>query len=276
MKKIFKALSLVLILMMMITLTSCQKGKIETVKPSEDFAKLKDKNEKYNKDNIKGYIDIDSIKDDKKIYIYIIRAIAKTEDGKFVDENGNVISDTDSKLEEKKYYIPSYSLDENKDENGNAIYEGFNKDENKYIPITLNTKGGKVLVPNISIGGKIFKGLFNENDERITEINPSHYVLEAKFITYGDAGLIALVCIVIVFLMLALIWGIVSLFRFLPKKKVKTDDKANQSQVIETKKVFTMADIKDDDMMAAALVATIDYHNETGENVRVVSVKQIG
>ena len=36
-----------------------------------------------------------------------------------------------------------------------------------------------------------------------------------------------------------------------------------------------MEDIKDDDMMAAALVATIDYHEETGENVRVVSIKEI-
>mgnify|MGYP003291215999 CR=1 FL=1 len=34
-------------------------------------------------------------------------------------------------------------------------------------------------------------------------------------------------------------------------------------------------DIKDEEMMAAALVATIDYHNETKKDVRVVSIKEI-
>jgi hypothetical protein len=37
-----------------------------------------------------------------------------------------------------------------------------------------------------------------------------------------------------------------------------------------------LEDIKDDDMMAAALVATIDYYEETKQDVRVVSIKQIG
>ena len=37
-----------------------------------------------------------------------------------------------------------------------------------------------------------------------------------------------------------------------------------------------LEDIKDEDMMVAALVATIDYHEETKQDVRVVSIKQIG
>ena len=35
-------------------------------------------------------------------------------------------------------------------------------------------------------------------------------------------------------------------------------------------------DIKDEDMMVAALIATIDYANETKKDVRLVSIKQIG
>ena len=48
-----------------------------------------------------------------------------------------------------------------------------------------------------------------------------------------------------------------------------------QASATKAEKALTMEDIKDDDMMAAALVATIDYHEETGENVRVVSIKEI-
>ena len=45
-----------------------------------------------------------------------------------------------------------------------------------------------------------------------------------------------------------------------------------QPVVVERKSV----EIADDDMMAAVLVATIDYRNETKKDVKVVSVKQIG
>ena len=60
-------------------------------------------------------------------------------------------------------------------------------------------------------------------------------------------------------------------------KFVAPKEKPVQQQASATKaeKALTMEDIKDDDMMAAALVATIDYHEETGENVRVVSIKEI-
>ncbi len=248
MKKIFKALSLVLILMMMITLTSCKK----------ENSKIKPADHQITADNF-IYYDESHSKDD---YVFI----------GYFDGDDKIYLEATADFKYSASYQP--------------IYSKISKD-------------GSVNVPNIVVKGKIFKGLFTEKMEkqddgtekmviddkgnpvltRVTEITDEitkKGVLTVEFITYGNAGLIALVCIVIVFLMLALIWGIVSLFRFFPQKKVKTDDKTNKSQVIETKKVFTMADIKDDDMMAAALVATIDYHNETGENVRVVSVKQIG
>ena len=42
------------------------------------------------------------------------------------------------------------------------------------------------------------------------------------------------------------------------------------------KAVNKMTDINDEDMMVAALIATIDYANETKKDVRLVSIKQIG
>lgn len=168
------------------------------------------------------------------------------------------------------------------DEEKNELYlkstaEGFDKDA-EYQPIySAISKDGKINVPNIIVSGKRFAGLYLDGS-RITEITDKYDCLTVEFITYADAGLTALICIIIVFLMLALIWGIVSLFKFFPtKKKVeKVNATSEAGAPVAAKKAFTMADIKDDDMMAAALVATIDYHNETGQNVRVVSIKQIG
>ena len=99
-----------------------------------------------------------------------------------------------------------------------------------------------------------------------------------KDINIGEAALVAIVCIIIVFGMLAFLWGVVAMFKYVvPKEKEKSaNKKASQSPVVAPQKAFTMEDIKDEDMMVAALVATIDYHNETNEDVRVVSVKQIG
>jgi len=59
------------------------------------------------------------------------------------------------------------------------------------------------------------------------------------------------------------------------KKKNKEVVNATVNQVQEPKKPFTIADIKDEDMMVAALVATIDFANEKKTDVRLVSIKQI-
>ena len=78
--------------------------------------------------------------------------------------------------------------------------------------------------------------------------------------------------LIIVFSMLALLCGIVTLLKFVAPKEKPVQQQASATKA---EKALTMEDIKDDDMMAAALVATIDYHEETGENVRVVSIKEI-
>lgn len=137
--------------------------------------------------------------------------------------------------------------------------------------------------PEIANDGLTFAGWYTTNDfQKGTRVSTNHNqnanILYARYITFADACLVALVCILIVFLMLALLWGVVSLFKYLAPKtsNEKVNTKENNTIVNTPKKVFTMADITDDDMMVATLVATIAYRNETHENVRVVSVKQIG
>ena len=59
------------------------------------------------------------------------------------------------------------------------------------------------------------------------------------------------------------------------QKEVEAPKAAPVKQAAAPKKAISLADIKDEEMMAAALVATIDYHEETKEDVRVVSIKEI-
>ena len=99
-------------------------------------------------------------------------------------------------------------------------------------------------------------------------------------LSIGETLLIAVVCMLIVFAMLALLWGIVALTSFLlnlrKQKNISVDEnlKVNVDEYNDTKSL-TMEDIKDEDMMVAALVATIEYHNEVKEDVRVVSIKEL-
>ncbi len=94
-------------------------------------------------------------------------------------------------------------------------------------------------------------------------------------VTLGDL-LFSLVAIAIVFLVLALLVLIVSL---MSKIKFKEGKKESAAPVVASapQKKFTIDDIKDEDMMVAALVATADFIEETKKtDARVVSIKQIG
>lgn len=90
-----------------------------------------------------------------------------------------------------------------------------------------------------------------------------------KDITISESLLIALVSMIIVFLVLTIIYLLVALMKY-----IKVEEK-------ETKKVSESLpndynlEIKDDDMMAAVLVATIDYSSKIKKDVRLVSVKEI-
>lgn len=66
------------------------------------------------------------------------------------------------------------------------------------------------------------------------------------------------------------------------KTEVKDDEReATQartpvSQPRTKPRAFSLADITDEDMMVAALIATIDYAEETKKDVRLLSIRQIG
>lgn len=88
-----------------------------------------------------------------------------------------------------------------------------------------------------------------------------------------DGLLHSLIAIIIVFTILALIILCVNLLKLIKSK----DEKTEESIVVpEQKKQLTIEDITDEDMMVAALIATIDYASETKKDVRLVSIKQIG
>lgn len=92
-------------------------------------------------------------------------------------------------------------------------------------------------------------------------------------------GLIpSLVCILIVFAILIAIYLIVALLNKIKaldvkKQEVKETETKTNTQSFERTK---LEDIEDDDMMAAVLVATIDYRNEIKEDVRLIRVRKIG
>ena len=104
------------------------------------------------------------------------------------------------------------------------------------------------------------------------------HIVYANTIDFVEAIIVAVICIVIVFGMLMLLWGLVTLLKFVaPKQKQQEQVKpvVVKPQAAQVKKAISLEDIKDEEMMAAALVATIDYHEETKEDVRIVSIKEI-
>lgn len=80
---------------------------------------------------------------------------------------------------------------------------------------------------------------------------------------FGDGALLSLFCMAVVFIILALIAGILSLM--------------NHMRVLDVKETVKMKNGKeaDEDMMAAILVATIDYRKERKEDVKVISAELI-
>jgi len=80
----------------------------------------------------------------------------------------------------------------------------------------------------------------------------------------------SLIAILIVFAVLVIIILCVNLLKLVNKKETIEEELVEAS-----KKAFTAEDITDEDMMAAALVATIDYASETKKDVRLVSIRQI-
>jgi Na+-transporting methylmalonyl-CoA/oxaloacetate decarboxylase gamma subunit len=88
---------------------------------------------------------------------------------------------------------------------------------------------------------------------------------------FTEGLLISLFSILIVFLLLGVVALSISLLKYFV---VETKEDTPKEQEV-TKKSIALSDIKDEDMMVAALVASIDYYNEIKKDVRIISIKQI-
>lgn len=213
------------------------------------------------------------------------------EKGKSITEVSSLNDQERQKLEDTEKFIGYLYWDE--ENPGEAViyrtYQDANesgKEKSKIYVISSKSSdkfGDTYSLPKLASGlsvGTNFKGWFkvdeNGNSVRVTTVADLENagLVHAEYIDYAESGLVVLVCITIVFLMLALLCGIVSLFKFFAPKE-KAEEKNDSPQVVEPKKKLKLEDITDDDMMAAALVASIDYHNEIKEDVRVVSITEI-
>lgn len=100
-------------------------------------------------------------------------------------------------------------------------------------------------------------------------INTEHYD-----ISFVEGLVFSLIAILLVFVVLVIIILCVTLL-----SKIKFKEKAKAAPVTSAPvaKKLTIDDIKDEDMMVAALVATAEFVEETKEkDARLVSIKQIG
>ena len=90
-------------------------------------------------------------------------------------------------------------------------------------------------------------------------------------IEVGTGLLIALIAIALVFAVLLIIIGSINILKLAGKKSTVKEEVKKPAPAVAKN-----TEIKDEDMMVAALVATIDYANETKKDVKLVSIKQIG
>ncbi len=111
---------------------------------------------------------------------------------------------------------------------------------------------------------------------RLAIYNPDQGIYDnAAELGFGKALLVSLIAIVLVFLVLCAIIGAVKLMQYIYDKLGKKE----QAQVASAPVAQTApkkVEITDEDMMVAALIATIDYTSETKKDVKVKSIRRIG
>ena len=83
----------------------------------------------------------------------------------------------------------------------------------------------------------------------------------------GDSLLIALIAILIVFLVLIVIILVVSVIQ----KGVDVVEKKTSIMPRKENEILN----EDEDAIVATLVATIQFHKDTGKNARVISIKKV-
>jgi hypothetical protein len=96
-------------------------------------------------------------------------------------------------------------------------------------------------------------------------------VIDMIYTVLSEGLLISLFSVLIVFLILGFVALSISLLKYIVidnKPKIIPEEK-------EIRKSISLSDIKDEDMMVAGLVASIDYYNEINKDVRIVSIKEI-
>lgn len=100
-------------------------------------------------------------------------------------------------------------------------------------------------------------------------------ILDGTQRSFKEGAIVCLVAVLIVFSVLLLIIAISSLVSKLIERFAKEEAKP----VLQSKPVVNnnsvAIDINDEDMMAAILVATIDYRNEVKEDVKVINVREV-
>lgn len=100
--------------------------------------------------------------------------------------------------------------------------------------------------------------------------------LADNYMEIGDGLLYSLISVIVVFSVLAIIiatsYGASKLADHIKKKTETNKEEITSSPV---KNIVKNTNINDDDMMAAVLVATINFRNEIKEDVRLVSVREI-
>ena len=89
------------------------------------------------------------------------------------------------------------------------------------------------------------------------------------YISFPEGITISLFSILIVFLILFFISMVIESLKHIQLKEKKP------VIVQEVKKKISIEDIKDEDMMVAALIASIDYQQVTKGDVQVLSIKEI-
>lgn len=277
MKKISRILFFLLVAFVLVFTTSCNK------KVSED--------EKYHVcvDYVDANTDLKCDNCDKLVLLhtkYVFSSEALNLEFKAKHDAENASKPEAERTEYKEVtYLGLYDS-----VNGILYLEGASVPTGSYVLVEKGNGLPALDLESKGIFGPYFAGWYQTDEYRNAEGNlnarlitfndiakDADHVIYADTMDFVEALLVAGVCILIVFGMLVLLWGLVTLLKFVaPKQKeVEAPKAAPVKQAAAPKRAISLADIKDEEMMAAALVATIDYHEETKEDVRVVSIKEI-
>lgn len=92
---------------------------------------------------------------------------------------------------------------------------------------------------------------------------------------FGEGAIVCLTAILIVFSVLLIIIGASSLISLIINKFSKKENKVATVTNNPSESKSLSINVEDEDMMAAVLVATIDYRNEIKKDVKVISVREV-